>query len=326
MISGDSIVCGISAATSTTLTLSATPTPPGGADLDVWAAAQGVGLSGSISVVYNFAEFTDATFTTIKSEDRVTGTLTRGASAGIANCTLTRGNTISSTTSMNAQPATVAYAPATGFTVGTAANCLVYLGGGASDKSPTDFHLADNVYDKIPGGRNDALGGYSLGTFTVNSNYMWAFPFIWRGGRTIKKASIYAVTAVASSALEVAIFQMVDHDTIVKVLDLCNSRATLFNTAASGWQTNTQPTFPATFLPSGQYLTVYLATGASSAIRSANATHPGATFLGFNSGNRIGALLFSASGGIPASITLSTSTYQYSAGTGSSHPDLVLGW
>lgn len=135
MLRGDNIVCGTSTTGTGTLTLAATPGPPGGVDFDVFARATGIGFGNGavILVSYTIIEYTDATFATAKSHEKGVGTLTLGGSSGITNCTLARTLLQSSATSLNSQPATQNIAPGTGISIGTAANTLVFIGVSAAD-------------------------------------------------------------------------------------------------------------------------------------------------------------------------------------------------
>src|SRR4051812_24231826 len=135
MLRGDTLVCGTSTTGTGTLTLAATPGPPGGVDFDVWARATGIGFANSAAVLvsYTIIEYTDSTFATAKSHEKGVGTLTLGGSSGIANCTLARTTKQTSATSLNSQPATQNIVPGTGISIGTAANTLVFIGPSAAE-------------------------------------------------------------------------------------------------------------------------------------------------------------------------------------------------
>lgn len=143
MIRGDNVICGISSTGTGTLTLAACPTPPGGIDPDVLCRAMGFGNNAIQVVSYTLIEYTDSTFVTAKAHEKGFGTLTLGASAGIANCTLARTTKQSAATSLNSQPATQSFMPGTGITIGTAANALVFLA-----PSVMDIQLTSPFYDK----------------------------------------------------------------------------------------------------------------------------------------------------------------------------------
>lgn len=101
----------------------------------MFARATGIGFGNSAAVLvsYTIIEYTDATFSTAKATEKGIGTLTLGGSSGIANCTLARTTKQTSATSLNSQPATQNIAPATGISIGTAANTLVFIGASAAD-------------------------------------------------------------------------------------------------------------------------------------------------------------------------------------------------
>lgn len=145
MLRADNIVCGTSTTGTGTLTLAATPTPPGGIDFDVFARALGFGNNAVLSVRYVMTEFTSSGLTTAKQSETGIGTLTLGASAGIANCTLARTTLLQKGTSMDSQPATLTPNPGTGITIVTAANVLVSIDASAFDMMPIDaFQQANN--------------------------------------------------------------------------------------------------------------------------------------------------------------------------------------
>jgi hypothetical protein len=195
----DQCICGTSTSGTGTLTLAATPVPPGGVDFDVVARAQGFGNNAQIllddCVV---AEFTDTTWSQRKQADEGTFTLTLGAAAGIAHCTLARSHIDRSITGMNAPPATVTVNPATGIAIGTAANVLVYssprvrsllpaldltnllgAGPGSATLSRTGFGIATGSPISSPGGYQPAnntivyVPFYSLARQTVSKARAW---------------------------------------------------------------------------------------------------------------------------------------------------------
>src|SRR5580658_5571623 len=100
MLRGDSVICGTSPTGTGTLTLAATPVPPGGIDFDVFARATGIGFGNSAAILcsYTIIEYTDSTFAKAKQQEKGIGTLTLGSSSGIANATLARTTLQSSAT------------------------------------------------------------------------------------------------------------------------------------------------------------------------------------------------------------------------------------
>lgn len=127
MLRGDGVICGNSTTGTGTLTLAATPTPPGGIDFDVWLRAMGFSNSAALLVDYTIIEYTDNTFSTAEQSEEGVGTLTLGSSSGIANCTLARTTLDYTSTNLGTPPATLNVNPGTGITIGTAANCLVMV-------------------------------------------------------------------------------------------------------------------------------------------------------------------------------------------------------
>jgi hypothetical protein len=189
MIRGDNIICGTSTTGTGTLTLAATPGPPGGVDFDVFARATGIGFSNSAAVLvsYTIIEYTSSAFTTAKATEKGIGTLTLGGSAGIANATLARTKLQTSATSLNSQPATQNIKPGTGISIGTAANTLVFIGASAADTlafSPfVNSGSTTNGYMPLMVGNSDFNGGGS-----VVNNQNWTWPFTWAFSALIKRA------------------------------------------------------------------------------------------------------------------------------------------
>lgn len=188
MIRGDNIVCGTSTTGTGTLTLAATPGPPGGVDFDVFARATGIGFgnSAAILVSYTIIEYTDSTFATAKAHEKGVGTLTLGGSSGIANCTLARTTKQTSATSLNSQPATQNIAPGTGISIGTAANTLVFIGASAADVPAYSPYvntslIGINLIPPCP------LNANTSGAVTTTNNQDWFMPFTWAVPILVKK-------------------------------------------------------------------------------------------------------------------------------------------
>lgn len=188
MFRGDNVICGTSTTGTGTLTLAATPVAPGGVDFDVLARATGIGFgnSAAVPVSYTIIEYTDATFSTAKQTEKGIGTLTLGASAGIANCTLARTKLQTSATSLNSQPATQNISPGAGISIGTAANTLVFIGPSASDLmacSPfQNTSGTTNGFAPLLNGNFQTGGGANL----VN-NQNWTNQFIWPYACLVKR-------------------------------------------------------------------------------------------------------------------------------------------
>jgi hypothetical protein len=191
MLRGDLIICGTSTTGTGTLTLAATPVPPGGVDFDVFARATGLASSATILTSYTIIEYTDSTFATAKAHEKGLGLLTLGSSSGIANATLARTNKQTSATSLNSQPATQNFSPATGISIGTAANTLVFIGPSVSDT------MAYDPYVLATG--NDAKGAVPLGQYfggvassggTQTSGVHSYMPFMWGVPMLVKSCTL----------------------------------------------------------------------------------------------------------------------------------------
>lgn len=203
MLRADNIVCGTSTIGTGTLSLAATPTPPGGIDFDVWARATGIGFANSAAILvsYTIIEYTDSTFATAKSYEKGIGTLTLGGSSGIANATLARTTVQSKGTSLNSQPATPTYAAPTAFSIATAANTLVFIGPSTADVSAWSPYYETTSGDNLGAAPANAMssaaaqGGNNL--VTLVDRYI---PFEWRVPMLVKKASMRVQTAYATGS------------------------------------------------------------------------------------------------------------------------------
>jgi hypothetical protein len=200
MIRGDNIICGTTTTGTGTLTLAATPGPPGGVDFDVFARATGIGFGNSAAVLvsYTIIEYTDNTFATAKATEKGIGTLTLGGSAGIANATLARTTLQSTATSLNSQPATQNIAPATAYSIVTAANTLVFIGPSVADT----LAAVDPYFETVSGsvqGIGPLCTSKSQNLTTCNaiavSGTDYYAPFYWPTTMLVKKIWTYVQTA-----------------------------------------------------------------------------------------------------------------------------------
>lgn len=137
---GNNIIFGTTTTGTGTLALAATPVPPGGIDVDVLARALGYGNNASFVQRYSLIEFSDATFSQMVQMEIGRGTFTLGASAGIANVTMSRDILEMTATSLNAQPATLNFNPATGISIVTASHALIIFAPQA-----TEFNILDSL-------------------------------------------------------------------------------------------------------------------------------------------------------------------------------------
>jgi hypothetical protein len=208
MIRGDNIICGTTTTGTGTLTLAATPVPPGGIDFDVFARATGIGFTNSavILVSYTIIEYTDATFATAKATEKGIGTLTLGASAGIANATLARTTKQSSATSLDASPATQNIAPATGISIATAANTLVIIGASAADLLAFSPYFENTTGDQngtvplqCPYNGSGNIVGFG-GSFDILTAVDYYAPFIWVTPMLVKRVTLHPSVAYSGGA------------------------------------------------------------------------------------------------------------------------------
>jgi hypothetical protein len=207
MLRADNVICGTTTTGTGTLTLAATPGPPGGMDFDVWARATGIGFANSTTplVSYTILEYTDGTFSTAKQEEKGVGTLTLGGSSGIANATLARTTIQQRITSMNAQPASYAVSPGTGITIGTAANTLVFIGVSSADVPAFSPYIltASNITNIGAFPAHVAAAGSGLAfssTAGLVSGDRFFTPFIWLTRMLVKRASCYVTVADAGNS------------------------------------------------------------------------------------------------------------------------------
>jgi hypothetical protein len=200
MLRGDNIVCGTSTTGTGTLTLAATPAPPGGVDFDVLARATGIGFGNSAAVLvsYTIIEYTNSSFATAKQQEKGIGTLTLGGSSGIANCTLARTTVQQTATSLDAQPATYNVSAPSAITIGTAANVLVFIGVGAVDTIAFEPYVDATTGTGWAGPlqvRGSAAGGMSdIFSVTLLDTY---FLFYWVTPMLVKRMAVQVATGTS---------------------------------------------------------------------------------------------------------------------------------
>ena len=204
MLRFDDCICGTSTTGTGTLTLAAPPAAFGGIDPDVWARATGVGFGNSAAMLvdYVITEYTDATNLKEKQKEAGTGTLTLGASSGIANCTLARTTIDWTATSLDVQPASVSVKPAGGITIGTAANVLVMIAPrtdtvpGFSEYVDTGFGDGLGLLFPLHNTPSTALGGNYVLTQALADNYQL---FTLFQPLYVKKASVRNAVAATGN-------------------------------------------------------------------------------------------------------------------------------
>jgi hypothetical protein len=197
----DTCLCGTTTIGTGTLTLAACPTPPGGVDFDVWARVAGIGFGNSAALLvdYQIVEFTNSNFTTRHQSEAGTGTLTLGSSSGIVHCTLARTTIDYTATSQDVQPASVSIKPATGITIGTAANTLVMVTPRAL--SVPGYHP---YYDSANGDANWGISPFgslnptavtaASSGFTAGAVRDWYIPFRWEVPMLVKRCTVRVFT------------------------------------------------------------------------------------------------------------------------------------
>lgn len=194
MLRFDDCICGTSTTGTGTLTLAAPPAAFGGIDPDVWARATGIGFGNSAAMLvdYTITEYTDSTSLKEKQKESGTGTLTLGASSGVANCTLARTTIDWTATSLDAQPASVNVKPGTGITIGTAANVLVMIAPRA--ESVPGFHPyhnneGDANWGVCPDGMERAGSPGAGLSFSAGAVRDFYIPFRWSVPMLVKRCS-----------------------------------------------------------------------------------------------------------------------------------------
>lgn len=185
MLRGENIVAGTSTTGTGTLTLAATPAAVGAVDFDVWLKATGVGfVSGNaILVSYTVIEYTDTTFVKPKVIEKGIGTLTLGAS--ITAATLAR-TTPQAKSDANGAAYTV---NPSAFSIGTAANVLVFIGASATDLSFCSPYFETSIGDALGVGPVGTTQGTGQ-TSTLTSGTEIFTPFEWRVPMLVKKATV----------------------------------------------------------------------------------------------------------------------------------------
>lgn len=319
MLSGNNVVCGTATSGTGTLTLAACPTAVGGMDFDVWArGALGQGNSAAVHISYTIIEFTDSTFASPKQRESGIGILTLGASAGVANCTLTRSYPTEVQTGLNTQPATVAvgapaqYSGATGkpasaapMTIGTPANVLVML----SDEQAESIGAlrASAAYSGLVSGgpQYEALATFAqYGTYGLTSGRALFSPMFCHFSDLIYSMSVFisgAVSTPTSSSLQLALYdiwdsadsQGVEHGLPGQILALFPTISTPnpLGTSTLYWATLTKPIFLRAGFYAGAMLPIWSGGSGTPTVAAMNALAGmsfGTTYNGQNPGAIIG--------------------------------------
>lgn len=179
MLRAEDCICGTSTTGIGTLTLAACPAPPGG--VDPFAAFGGLGLGTSVAtpMTYCIREFTDATFATVKQEEKGIGLLTLGANIGAT--TLARTTPQSTATGCNTATPTYSQGSPSAISIGTAANTLVFVGASAADIPAYSPYFETG--DAVNAGVSPPIGGTASNiTITSGQDYyglfQWTIPML----------------------------------------------------------------------------------------------------------------------------------------------------
>lgn len=190
MLRGENVAAGTSTTGTGTLTLAACPATVGGVNFDIYLKAVGFVSGNAVLVPYVITEFTDSTFATPKVTEKGWGTLTLGAA--IANATLAR-TKVQVVSNPNA--GTYSDQGPSAFSIGTAANVVVFIGAAAADLlAMTPFRettLGDNV-GILPIGTTGGTLILSTDAITGGGDYYW--PYV-----TVKPIQARRATARVSS-------------------------------------------------------------------------------------------------------------------------------
>jgi hypothetical protein len=211
VLKNDLIVCGTSTTGTGTLTLAACPAPPGGVDPYQWLNANGFNAANAAAflISYQLVEFTDATFAAAKQYEKGIGTLTFSTS-GVASCTLARTTVQETASGLNTATSAPVYQAPSAITIGTAANCLVFIGPSAAETPAFcpyfETGLGDNL--GVPPYRTEQnVGNASSNVLVSLTDYYSVFE--WRVPMLVKKCTVrVAAAASGASAAYARIYQI----------------------------------------------------------------------------------------------------------------------
>lgn len=197
---GENIVCGTATTGTGTLTLAACPSAIGGIN-----PVTAFGTSGSPQIPYTLIEYTDGTFA--KPLQGETGVAPLTLASSIGSATLAR-NPITTWSTSGPSYGGGSSAPAA-ISIGTAANCLVFIGANAHDiVRPMHFTAALGDGLGIGVAQGSILGGTN---FAVVTSVIYYQAVRIEHSGLIQSASIMfstAITSPASSSFSLALYDV----------------------------------------------------------------------------------------------------------------------
>lgn len=117
--------------------------------------------------------------------------------------------------------------------------------------------MASNIAgDGISALGGDAqLAGYSTSGIGA-AGYIFFAPFTWRGGLSVKRASVYCSGSGTGGSALVGIYALTAPGTLILIQDLTNAGASAFSLATTGIKSNTSAggAFSEFWLPPGEYV------------------------------------------------------------------------
>jgi hypothetical protein len=207
MLRNDTIICGTSTTGAGTLTLAACPAPPGGVDLYAWLTATGLNfVSGNaVLVSYIIIEYSDTTFSQAKSFEKGVGTVTLGT--GLTNSTLAR-SVVQSVASLLDSTGSPSYTSPSAFSIGAAANTLVFIGPSAAEMMAFSPFYETSLGDALGVPPRNAIGGTSGSNLISGSDHYVCFE--WTCPMVVKRCTMKVDTAYSggSSSLYARIYQL----------------------------------------------------------------------------------------------------------------------
>lgn len=283
MLRAEDCICGTSTTGTGTLTLAACPVPPGGVDPFAAFTGQGLGTSQSAPMTYVIREFTDASFFTVKQEEKGIGSLTVGANIGAT--TLARTTPQTTATSCNTSTPTYSVGSPSAINIGTAANVLVFIGASASDIpvwSPYFDSVAGDAVGVGPvmasANRLGTVGGTVTNGVEGHTYFVWGCPMLvkrvwlrvataYTGGTPVSNA-FARIYAIASNGRPGKL--LIDFGLVGTSNASLNATGNISSALAS----------PGFMLLSGEYFLSFFATISGGTTGPAMSTFAGAAFFG----------------------------------------------
>lgn len=178
-------------------------------------------------------------------------------------------------------------APLTSYSAAVTVSC----GPSAQGMQPSRFAALSGLGDGVASFGDAESLGYAVGATNMSHGYLAFSPYKFTGTKSIKRATVRCVTAVAGASLLLGLYRLSDAGLATLIVDFTNGGAAAFDGTATGNKSNTSAggAFTEFSLPPGDYLKGWQVLGADAAYLAG---------IGFSAEN----CMLGLSSGIPLSV------------------------